>query len=227
VLAVALSTALGMTDDFSPYEVILRRQPFGKPSPEPSVADKKATQPAAPPFVQDLRMCAITDTAFGVRVGIVNLAVKPPKSYYLRLGESEDGIELVEADYEEEAALLRKGSEEHWIYMSGKEGGTPPPSSGRGSRPATKAPGIPATGRRAIQLSRIKRRHDLLMARRKREEEIEKAGVEGVEELKKQIREYNMDLIRAGGELGPPLPIPLNREEDDQLVAEGVLPPTD
>ena len=34
-----------------------------------------------------------------------------------------------------------------------------------------------------------------------------------------------MDLIRAGGTLGPPLPIQLTKEMDDQLVREGVLEP--
>jgi hypothetical protein len=36
-----------------------------------------------------------------------------------------------------------------------------------------------------------------------------------------------MELIRAGGDLGPALPIPLTPEQDDQLVREGALPPTE
>jgi hypothetical protein len=34
-----------------------------------------------------------------------------------------------------------------------------------------------------------------------------------------------MDLIRSRGEKGPPLPIPLTPEMDQQLVQEGVLAP--
>lgn len=40
--------------------------------------------------------------------------------------------------------------------------------------------------------------------------------------LDKQLQEYQMQLIREGL---PPLPIPLTKEMDDQLVSEGILPP--
>ena len=46
----------------------------------------------------------------------------------------------------------------------------------------------------------------------------------GKEELEKRLREYNLNLIRAKGGAGPPLPIPLTTDEDKQLVTEGVLP---
>jgi hypothetical protein len=45
------------------------------------------------------------------------------------------------------------------------------------------------------------------------------------EELERHLRQYNMELIRAKGENGPPLPIPLTDEEDNRLVVEGFLPP--
>jgi len=44
------------------------------------------------------------------------------------------------------------------------------------------------------------------------------------EERIKKLREYNMELIRARGAKGPPLPIELTPDEDSQLVKEGVLP---
>jgi len=37
----------------------------------------------------------------------------------------------------------------------------------------------------------------------------------------------NMELIRAQGSKGPPLPLQLTPEDDAQLVSEGVLPPAD
>jgi hypothetical protein len=43
--------------------------------------------------------------------------------------------------------------------------------------------------------------------------------------LQNHLEQYQMDLIRAGGEKGPPLPMELTPEMDDQLVKEGVLPP--
>jgi hypothetical protein len=39
------------------------------------------------------------------------------------------------------------------------------------------------------------------------------------------LEAYQMDLIRAKGAKGPPLPIPLTPDMDAQLVKEGVLPP--
>jgi hypothetical protein len=42
------------------------------------------------------------------------------------------------------------------------------------------------------------------------------------EELKKHLEQHQMQLIRSGQS---PLPIPLTKEQDDQLVREGVLPP--
>ena len=45
-----------------------------------------------------------------------------------------------------------------------------------------------------------------------------------VETLRKQLEQYQMGVIRTGP---PPLPIPLTKEMDDQLVKEGILPPLD
>lgn len=45
------------------------------------------------------------------------------------------------------------------------------------------------------------------------------------EEQRKFLEQYQMDIIRAGGAKGPPLPIQLTPEMDAQLVKEGVLPP--
>jgi len=44
--------------------------------------------------------------------------------------------------------------------------------------------------------------------------------------LQKQLQDYQMELIRAQGEKGPPLPIVLTPLMDAQLVSEGVLPPS-
>ena len=44
------------------------------------------------------------------------------------------------------------------------------------------------------------------------------------EEVRANLQDYQMEVIRSGM---PPLPIPLTQEMDDQLVAEGVLPPAE
>jgi hypothetical protein len=196
--------------------------------------------------VKSLRLCALTETKFGLRVGFVDITQKPPKSYYMRVGEvSEDGIEVVDADYDLEGALLRKGSEEQWIYLKGDLGaGGPQPGGiarpGGGISPpgpprtamagppgaALVGPGGPGSdptqGRVGYYARRLQRREEILEQRRKEDQERQKVGAE---DLQKQLREYNLQLIRAKGQLGPPLPIPLTEEEDTQLVKEGVLPP--
>jgi hypothetical protein len=206
---------------FSRYQVILDRKPFGEPPPV--VAPPQAALQAPPvlpqnSFIKDLRMCAITETDTGVRVGIINVASKPQKSYFFLLGgEGEDGIQLVDADYQKEGALLRKGAEEFWIYM---DGNTAAPSGAV----AAPAPAEPKTTRRkpARRMSyaeRLRQRRADELARRRKEEIKNRLTGEALE---KHLKAYQMDVIRKGM---PALPIPLTKEMDDTLVAEGVLPP--
>ena len=232
-LVVAATTAVygaGAVDytDFSRYDVILQRKPFGVPPPPPSEAPPPAPpKPVGPPaFIKALRLVAITYSKFGLKVGFLDITKKPPKSYYLRVGQSEDGIVVVDADYDQEGALLRKGDEEHWIYLKGESGGGPAAGAAGpgyhtagGARPVT---GDPAPGTQGYYARRKERRDEILEQRRRANEEREKLGSE---ELRQQLRTYNLELIRARGEKGPPLPIPLTEDEDDQLVNEGVLPP--
>ena len=104
-LALACGTALASGEvDFSRYDIILTRKPFGEPPAEP-VAQLPPPNAAATSFIKDIRMCAITENPeFGVRVGFVNLATK--KNHYLRIGETEDEIQLVDANYEKEAERI-------------------------------------------------------------------------------------------------------------------------
>jgi len=44
-------------------------------------------------------------------------------------------------------------------------------------------------------------------------------------EAQKHLEQYQKELIQAGGEKGPPLPMPVTPEMDAPLVKEGVLPP--
>ena len=145
---------------------------------------------------------------------------------------------MVDADYEKEAAKLQKGADAFWINMAGQvspgsDGSEPvfAPSPAAGPSPAgmpfaTVAP--PSPGGRISYAERVKLRRAAMEERRKQQEEaMKKEPVVSPEEKEKQLKEYQMDLIRAGGEKGPALPLPLTKEMDDQLVAEGVLPPQD
>lgn len=230
-LLLFLSGAAAAVDYSLPrYQVILDRQPFGAiPVARPKDESVTPQIPVAPPpFIKILRMCAITETSsFGLRVGIVDIKAKPPKSYFFRIGDVQDGIELVDADFIKEGALLKKDGLAYWIFMDGSMG----PSEGGGRTPAvtrTAAAGPlspnPAgtASSRNSYATRLAKRREILEERRRKSMEREEIGPEA---LKAQLREYQMELIRAGGKLGPPLPIPLTKEMDDKLVAEGVLPP--
>jgi len=214
VLALMLSRGVTAAD-FSRYETILTRKPFGEVPLQPDPSATESTQPQQPPFVKELRMCAVIESDLGIRVGFVNIKSKPSKSYFLYVGESEDGIELVDADYEMEAALLRKGTEEHWVHMTRGSGDL---NQAAGSQSA-RAPLGAQSQKRKERLSyaeRLRQRREAMRTRMRTPPKL--TG----EDLEKHLKEYQLELIRKGM---PPLPIPLTREMDDQLVKEGVLPP--
>ncbi len=204
------------TASFDNYEVIISRMPFGDEAAAAAVAAAAATanQPPAESFTKNLKMCAITRNRNNgrVQVGLMNVTTK--KSYFLYEGDAEDGMELVRADYENEKVLLRKGTEEAWLDMNTtavasatpvvtpaggpvRRGiGAPPPGLGAGAPGPTPVP---------------------------EPEQPAKPRLTG-EALKKHLQDYQMDLIRAGGRKGPPLPMALTPEMDAKLVEEGVLP---
>lgn len=211
---------------FDRYLPILDRQPFGELRPDPSAA-QAAARPAAPPFTKDITMCAITEDDSGIQVGFVNTSVKPPKSYLLRIGEMEDDIELIDADYVEEAALLRKGDEEHWISMRGDVDSMPDTQYRAAVLGPEAAPSRRSASKPAVRRDKAAKRQSYTERLRKRREErarrAEEAKRQGVD-LEKQMQQYQMQLIRKGL---PPLPMQLTPEMDAQLVEEGVLPPVD
>ncbi|MBN1557773.1 MAG: hypothetical protein JW951_06465 [Lentisphaerae bacterium] len=210
--------------EFSRYRVILDREPFGTPPPRPDPAaqEPQVVKPARS-FVDELRirMCAITEHPdFGVRVGFLAAASpgsKEMKSYYMEVGETRDGITVADAEVDDESALLQRGGQEAWIFMNQSRQA---PAGAPSISLAEAAQAVQAPERKSYA-ERLRERRE---ARRKHMEAKEPPQLTG-EDLEKHLKEYQMELIRAGGALGPPLPIPLTKEMDDQLVAEGVLPP--
>lgn len=217
-LGFATQVAAATAFTFQRYQVILDRKPFGEPPapPRPLSTSNIRVVPPPPSFTKELRMCGITDSDdFGIRVGIVN--IRTHRSYFFRIGEVQDDVELVDADFEEEAALLRKGDEDTWIYLDGRTGlsGTTATLASPQSRPPADLP----PPKRESYAERLRRRRAAAVRHRK----VAPPKLSG-DELKRHLQEYQMEVIRKGM---PPLPIPLTREMDDQLVAEGVLPPAE
>ena len=167
-----------------------------------------------PPVLATGQRVELVQGVDGTRIGLENR--KSKKMYLLYVGESEDEIHVVKADFDTEAALLRKGTEEDWIYMD--ESKNAPVASATHRSPTLSTPRPPT-------------RHSYRSRLNQRREALEKARAERMKKpvekytgpaLKKHLEEYQMDLIRKGM---PPLPVPLTPEMDATLVEEGVLPP--
>ena len=202
---------------FDRYKVILTRKPFAPAvDPDAVVAETAVTVTKPPAFVKDLRMCAITESPAGTKAGFLNVRKKPMDVYYLYVGDSsQDGITLVEADYDKGAVLLRKGGEQYWLYMGGGSGNSSP-----GNAPAKSVHKGPGSARTSGSLNSYaeRRRKRLEEMRRRAEAERKRSD----EEIDKKLQEYQMERIRRGL---TPLPIKLSPEADAELVKEGLLPP--
>ncbi len=226
LVTLAGMTAQARVAEFSRYEVILSRRPFGEPSAVVGPGtDEPKPVPTGPSFADSLKLVALTYSQGDVRVGFVDSNAKPPKTYFLFVGESENGIEVVSASYDDERVVLRKGGDERTLSMA--SGGsvvrtartaTPVdrPSAGIDSRPV-----VPVVSRNPVPRVLSPGRQLRLEEERRRAETI--PDLHG-QVLEKHLQEYNMQAIREGA---PPLPIPLTPEQDAQLVEEGVLPPVE
>ena len=104
------------TPDFSRYQGILNRMPFGAPPPDPgsivSTLDAKTAAQEAKDqqmLARKLNMSCVNITPSGTpAVGFTDLSVKPPVNYYLLVGGSGGGWTLEDANYDEEWAELEK-----------------------------------------------------------------------------------------------------------------------
>ena len=206
VIAVCAVSARADTPDFDKYQVILERKPFGVAPPPESTAPAITAENS---FAKTLRMSALLELDDGtMKIGLIDQ--QSNKSFYLQVGESEEGIELVSADYDAEEAVVRKGAEMAVIKLQSGDiqALTPAEQQARLSAPPSRRPSY-AERRAARQQMR---------ATQPPPAQPKYTG----EELERHLQEYQMEVIRQGL---PPLPIPLTPEMDNQLVAEGVLPP--
>jgi len=199
ILLLLLSAGLtpaATEEGFARYQLILDKQPFGLEPPETDFVQIPITQS----FARNLRLSMLFEGPDGTtRAGIVDNTSK--KSYILRIGEPQDGLEMVEADIAASEALLRKGNE---VALFKLESGS--------------AESVSRSDQTVRQSSYTERRRALLQQVDERRPQPRLTG----EALKQHLEQVQMDAIRKGL---PPLPLPLTPEMDAQLVAEGVLPP--
>ena len=104
LILTCLSAASAVQADFSKYQVILDRKPFGEIKIEPKpVADPKNS------FAKHLEIRSIIDDGKELRVSFFDSRLN--ESFRMRVNETYNGIVLVSADYYTEEAVLRKGLE--------------------------------------------------------------------------------------------------------------------
>tara|TARA_X000000950_G_scaffold201614_1_gene242722 strand:+ start:2510 stop:3247 length:738 start_codon:yes stop_codon:yes gene_type:complete len=199
------------------YALILEREPFGQelvievPTVTPA-QEIKAAQAAAKAAEKELRLCFIFETTAGeIRAGFQNKTAKPgdPKSIMLGVGESFRGMQLLSVDMAESSATLdRDGVRVNF-------------SLAKAPTPAAAKQAVAATPRRFG--SGFRAQPQKPEPKPKEPELTPEQQKVRREEIQENLRQYQMEVIRAGM---PPLPIPLTKEMDDQLVTEGILPPS-
>jgi len=214
ILAPASLPAAVVAPDhsFARYEVILSRKPFGAPPVRP-VGNREKPILVTYNFYDDLHVVAMTERPRGRRVGFVNR--KTRKDYFLYVGETEDGITLVAADFDEGKAIVRKGEQEGEIQFRKGMNAGPAVSPSVAAKKRTS----PAFLRnRTSYLARLRERRARIQAAQAKKKEV---NVLKGKDLEKHLQTYQMEVVRKGL---PPLPIPLTEDMDRQLVKEGVLP---
>jgi hypothetical protein len=237
VLVQSFAAAAPISQTFDRYQVILDRQPFGSETALAGAGAPGGAASAAAAAVNALKMSAIIEDNSGqIVVGILD--PQQNASYMLKVGETENGIELLEADYTAERAKIRKDDLERWISMNGDESQATAPSAQPIVPAVTAKPRIARAARRpagaSVSKGMTREEYNKIKSKLPPPRSAKRALMNlpdeepmTPDEHEAVMQEYNMELIRAGGDLGPALPIPLTPEQDDQLVREGALPPTE
>ncbi|MEN7973548.1 MAG: hypothetical protein ABFR47_06900 [Verrucomicrobiota bacterium] len=199
------------------YDVIIERSPFGvEPLVETEDPQKKAAAAAAA-AAKELRLCFLLESETGeIRAGFENLKAKKgdSRSIILMVGESFMGMKLLDIDLDTSQATLESKGQS--VVFDLTKGAAP------AKRPAKKAPTKQPQRRFGGGFRRKEppKKPTPPPAPKLSPEEQERRRAE----VRANLQDYQMEVIRQGM---PPLPIPLTPEMDDQLVAEGVLPPTE
>lgn len=202
------------------YDLIVDRAPFGADplagvDPDASAKEAALTAAAAKAMEKELRLCFLLETESGeIRAGFQNLKAQAgdPPSVMLMVGENFRGMKLLSIDLANSSATMQYQGKPVVFELSKPVAAPAAPAKapavaqqapqrrfGGGFRPPEPPPAAPPEP-------------ELSPAEQERRRE----------EVRENLRQYQMEVIRAGM---PPLPIPLTQEMDDQLVAEGILPP--
>ena len=217
LILVSFIYTISIFGELDKYQIIIDRQPFGREliSPEPSVSSIKIEAEAiaaAKAAEKELRLCFIFETTKGlIRAGFQNKIVKAgePKSIMLGVGDTFKGMKLVDVNIQESTATLDRNGVMIMFSLNKSAKNTLGNSKTTSTRKFN-------SGFRSSNTNdkEIKKEVNVKLTVQQQEQRKQ--------EIQESLRQYQMDVIRAGL---PPLPVPLTKQMDDQLVAEGVLPP--
>ena len=206
------------------YDPIVERSPFGEetvvdPDAAQDAKEAAAAAAAAQRMEKEIRLCYLLETESGeVRAGFQDLKAQKgdPRSFMLAMGESytKNGMKLSKIDLANSSATL---------IINGKSVTFELAKAPVAAASATTAQ-APAQPQRRFGGGFRQTQPPAQPAKPPEPELSPEEQEKRREEVRENLRQYQMEVIRAGM---PPLPIPLTQEMDDQLVAEGVLPPAD
>ena len=217
LILVSFIFTISIFGELDKYQIIIDRQPFGREliSPEPSVSAIKSEAEAiaaAKSAEKELRLCFIFETTKGlIRAGFQNKIVKAgePKSIMLGVGDTFKGMKLVDVNIQESTATLDRNGVMIMFSLNKPAKNTIGSSKTTSTRKFNSGFRSPNTNDKEV-----KKEVNVKLTVQQQEQRKQ--------EIQESLRQYQMDVIRAGL---PPLPVPLTKQMDDQLVAEGVLPP--
>ena len=214
-VACTLATEEETTESFSRerYAPIIKRSPFGKEEiPLVDTQTTASTRVAIENLEKSVRLSFLLKSEDNdeIRAGFQNLKAKEgdPKSAVLMVGDSFQGMKLLDVDLDAETAKVNYQGKEIELTL------------GVATQQTTtkKTPTTRSTTSRRINRG--------FQPREQREEVIlsEEEKAEQLAQIREELQQQQMEIIRKGQ---PPLPIALTQESDDQLVSEGILPPID
>lgn len=214
-MALAIGAVCHAEAEYKPerYDVILDRSPFGSdPLSASSDSTSGADQATAEKLGEKYRLSFLLESDAGeVRAGFHNMkpVLEEPLRGIIMEGESFMGMKLTSVDMaNSEATLEYKGKLITFqlskaltkaVAAAKKASTSPTRRFGGGFRRKPSTPAPPPQPKLSPEEQKLRRA-----------------------EIRKNLQDYQMEVIRTGM---PPLPVPLTQEMDDQLVAEGVLPP--
>lgn len=221
-----LSSILGLftvlfsySQDLGKYQLILDKQLLGIEKVTPSPITAPTTVVAEPSWSRDYRMTMITQDQDKLRVGLQNL--KDRSAVLLIEGEDTyPDFRLISGNYQQGIARVSyRGSEYQFMIQSGPDQVSPAPSPApmRGNGNNRPRGGDSSSSRSSSPRIRSDESNPPSVS-----VEVPTRTFQSREELQAHLEAQQMDAIRTGK---PPLPIPLTKQMDDQLVKEGVLAP--